>query len=147
MSKKVFKILIAVILIMGVGAAAVGCSLLAPASTTAAGGTTTATTEPVSGWRAILTNYGTWIWLVILAVAFYFLLIRPQRVRSKKAQELVSSLQRGNEIVTIGGLFGRIKDVRDDTVIITIASGVDIKISKSAIARTISFSSTDIQNK
>ncbi|MCJ7728239.1 MAG: preprotein translocase subunit YajC [Actinobacteria bacterium] len=68
-------------------------------------------------------------------VAFYFLLIRPQRTRSKKAQELMSSLQRGDEVVTIGGIHGRIKDIREDVIIMTIASGVDIKINKSAVSR------------
>ncbi|MBC8386928.1 MAG: preprotein translocase subunit YajC [Actinobacteria bacterium] len=80
-------------------------------------------------------SYGTWIWLAILVVAFYFLLIRPQRTRSKKAQELMSSLQRGDEVVTIGGIHGRIKDIREDAIIITIASGVDVKVNKSAVSR------------
>jgi len=68
-------------------------------------------------------------------VAFYFLLIRPQRVRSKKAKDLMTSLQRGDEVVTIGGFHGRIKDIRDDSIIITIASGVDVKVSKSAVSK------------
>lgn len=82
-------------------------------------------------------KYGTWIWLVVLVVAFYFLLIRPQRQRSKTQQDLLGNLQRGDEIVTVGGIFGKIKDVGSDSLIITISSGVDIKISKSAIARKI----------
>jgi preprotein translocase subunit YajC len=142
MSKRLIKIIIANVLIIAIGAITMGCSLLYPTSTTTAatvaGQTTTTTAAPATGWRAIFSSYGTWIWLIILAVAFYFLLIRPQRTRSKKAQELMSSLKRGDEIVTIGGIFGRIKDVREDTIIITIAGGVDVKITKSAIARTIS---------
>ncbi|MBM3709099.1 MAG: preprotein translocase subunit YajC [Actinobacteria bacterium] len=113
-----------------------GCTLFPAATDTAAGGTTT-TTEPPTGWRAIFANYGTWIWLAILAVAFYFLLIRPQRMRSRKAQDLMSSIKRGDEIVTIGGFYGRVKDVRDDTIIITIAGGVDVKVAKSAISRVV----------
>lgn len=90
-----------------------------------------------TGLSSIFMNYGTWIWLAILAVAFYFLLIRPQRMRSKKAQELMSGLHRGDEIVTIGGFYGRIKEVRDDVIIITIAGGVDVKVTKSAIAKKV----------
>jgi preprotein translocase subunit YajC len=78
-----------------------------------------------------------WIWMAVIVAAFYFLLIWPQRKKNKESQQLLSGLQRGDEIVTIGGFHGRIKDVRDDVVIITIASGVDVKISKSAIARKI----------
>ena len=47
----------------------------------------------------------------------------------------MASLQRGDEVVTIGGFHGRIKDIRDDALIITIASGVDVKISKSAVSK------------
>ncbi|MBC8390210.1 MAG: preprotein translocase subunit YajC [Actinobacteria bacterium] len=86
----------------------------------------------------MFSSYGTWIWLAILAVAFYFLLIRPQRQRTKKAQELSSSLQRGDEVVTVGGFHGRIKDIRDDSIIITIASGVDVKINKSSVSKKVS---------
>jgi preprotein translocase subunit YajC len=99
--------------------------------------TTTAETETQepTGFAKIFASYGTWVWLAILVVAFYFLLIRPQRVRSKKAQELMSSLQRGDEVVTIGGFHGRIKDIREDVIIVTIASGVDVKINKSAVSK------------
>ncbi|MEA2016264.1 MAG: preprotein translocase subunit YajC [Actinomycetota bacterium] len=94
-------------------------------------------TGEVSATTNFLTNYGTWIWLAILGVAFYFLLIRPQRVRTKKAKDLMSSLQRGDEVVTIGGFFGRIKDVREDVIIVTIASGVDVKVNRSAISKKV----------
>jgi len=149
MSKKVISIIILCIVAIGLIAALAGCSMLFPTATSATqAGATTATTEAPTGWRAIFANYGTWIWLVILGVAFYFLLIRPQRTRSKKAQDLMSSLKRGDEIVTIGGFYGRIKDVRDDTIIITIAGGVDVKMAKSAIARVVTTQGTvDTQNK
>jgi preprotein translocase subunit YajC len=152
MSKRLIKIIIASVLIIAIGAITMGCSLLYPTSTTTAatvaGQTTTTTAPAATGWKAIFSSYGTWIWLIILAVAFYFLLIRPQRTRSKKAQELMSGLKRGDEIVTVGGIYGRIKDVREDNIIITIAGGVDINITKGAIARTISSSQgTDTSTK
>jgi len=138
MSKKIVSVILVCIIAIGIVFAVTGCTGLFPvAGTTAAGGETVATTEAPTGWKAIFANYGTWIWLAVLAVAFYFLLIRPQRMRSKKAQDLMGNLKRGDEIVTIGGFFGRIKDVRDDSVIITIAGGVDVKITKSAVARNL----------
>ncbi len=140
MSKKIVAIIVACVLLIGISAVFVGCSALFPTTTTAAAtaaGATTATTEAPTGFKAIFASYGTWIWLVVLAVAFYFLLIRPQRTRSKKAQDLLRSIQRGDEIVTIGGFYGRVKDVREDSVIITIAGGVDVKITKSAVARNL----------
>ena len=103
---------------------------------TAEGSTTVATnpdgTPVEQSWFA---TYGTWIWLIILVVAFYFLLIRPQRQRTKTQQDLLGNLQRGDEILTVGGIYGRVKDVGGDSLIITISSGVDVKISKSAVAK------------
>lgn len=135
--RRLISIFIISMLVIIVGLSSFACF---PAETTgetaeAAEGAEAGTEE--TGLSSIFMNYGTWIWLAILAVAFYFLLIRPQRMRSKKAQELMSGLQRGDEIVTIGGFYGRIKEVRDDVIIITIAGGVDIKMTKSAIAKKV----------
>jgi len=138
LSKKIISILSITVLIIFIGSLSVACL---PAATTeeetTQNGETAAGTETqqASGWQAIFANYGTWIWLALLVVAFYFLLIRPQRVRSKKAQEMMASLQRGDEVITIGGFHGRIKDIREDALIITIASGVDVKINKSAVSK------------
>jgi len=132
LSKKIISILIISILVIIIGSSAVACLPL----TTEEGGTTEGEqAEGPGGFADIFASYGTWVWLAILVVAFYFLLIRPQRVRSKKAQELASSLQRGDEVVTVGGFHGRIKDIREDVIIVTIASGVDVKINKSSVSR------------
>ena len=134
LSKRIISILIVSILIISLGSLTIACF---PTTTATEEGETaeSAETEEAGTFASIFTNYGTWIWLAVLVVAFYFLLIRPQRVRSKKAQELMSSLQRGDEVVTIGGFHGRIKDIRDDAIIVTIASGVDVKVSKSAVSK------------
>jgi len=138
MSKKIIAVIVACVLLAGISAVFVGCTGLFPTATAATvAGATTATTAAPTGFQAIFASYGTWIWLIVLAVAFYFLLIRPQRTRSKKAQDLLRSIQRGDEIVTIGGLYGRVKDVREDSVIVTIAGGVDVKITKGAVARNL----------
>lgn len=133
LSKRIISILIISILVISIGFSAVACSLIATPEKE--GTTEVAQTAEPGGFANIFASYGTWVWLAILVVAFYFLLIRPQRTRSKKAQELMSSLQRGDEVVTIGGIHGRIKDIREDAIIMTIASGVDIKINKSAVSK------------
>ena len=133
---KIIIVTVVIALIIFIGIISSGCQLLMP--TASSGSTTVATnadgTVVQQSWLA---KYGTWIWLVVLVVAFYFLLIRPQRQRSKTQQDLLGNLQRGDEIVTVGGIFGRIKDVSGESIIITISSGVDIKITKSAIAKKI----------
>jgi len=133
---KIIIIAVIAVSIILIGIVASGCNLLVP---TAAGGSTTVATnaDGTVVQPSFLAKYGTWIWLIVLVVAFYFLLIRPQRTRAKTQQDLLGNIQRGDEIVTVGGIFGKVKDVSGDSLIITISSGVDVKITKSAIAKKI----------
>ena len=135
-SKKMIAIIVLSIMLISLSAFSVSCLPVTGTTDTAAEGGTAAAEEP-TGFAGLFAQYGTWIWLAILVVAFYFLLIRPQRTRSKKAQELMSSLTRGDEVVTAGGFHGRIKDIRDDVIVITIASGVDVKVSKSSVSKKV----------
>ena len=135
-SKKMIAIIVLSIMLISLSAFSVSCLPITGAAD-GASETTGAPAEEATGFAAIFAQYGTWIWLAILVVAFYFLLIRPQRTRSKKAQELVSSLARGDEVVTAGGFHGRIKDIRDDFLVMTIASGVDVKVNKSYVSEKV----------
>lgn len=72
--------------------------------------------------------------MVGLIVVFYFLLWRPQSKRAKEHRELVGGLQKGDEIVSSGGILGRIKRVEEKFIEMTIAEGVDIKIQRSAVS-------------
>ena len=65
---------------------------------------------------------------------FYFLLWRPQSKRAKEHRNLISSLDKGDEVVTNGGIAGRIVRVKDDFVVLQIADGVEIKVQKVAVA-------------
>jgi preprotein translocase subunit YajC len=123
------------IILIVVSSFAVACFPIAGTGTAAEEGA--APEEEPTGFAGIFAKYGTWIWLAILVVAFYFLLIRPQRMRSRKSQELMSSLTRGDEVVTAGGFHGRIKEIRDDVIIITIASGVDVKVNKASVSKKV----------
>lgn len=73
--------------------------------------------------------------IILLFVIFYFLLIRPQQQQQKKRKEMLSNLQKGNRVVTIGGIYGIIKDVREDTVVVRIADNVNVKMTRSGIER------------
>ena len=135
-SKKMIAIIVLSIMLISLSAFSVSCLPVTGAENGAAETGTAAADEP-TGFAAIFAQYGTWVWLAILVVAFYFLLIRPQRTRSKKSQELMSSLTRGDEVVTAGGFHGRIKDIRDDFIVITIASGVDVKVNKTSVSKKV----------
>jgi len=135
---RLISVLILIVLVIGLASFAVSCiPLTTDGTTTATDSSTAATEEEATGFAALFAKYGTWIWMAILVVAFYFLLIRPQRMRTKKAQELMDSLSRGDEVVTAGGFHGRIKDIRDNILIITIASGVDVKVNKASVNKKV----------
>lgn len=64
---------------------------------------------------------------------FYFLLIRPQRKRARQQQELVTNLQLGDRVQTIGGIMGQVRSLEEDSVVIELEYG-SIRIAKRAIA-------------
>ena len=70
-------------------------------------------------------------------VIFYFLLIRPQAKRAKEHRNLVSALAKGDEVITNGGIVGKITKVNDDFVSLAIADGVEIMIQKQAVASVV----------
>jgi len=74
------------------------------------------------------------IFLVLLFVVFYFLLIRPQMKRAKEHRTMVAALAKGDEVVTNGGLLGRITKVGDSFVSMEIADGLEVKVQKQALA-------------
>ncbi|MDI6713228.1 MAG: preprotein translocase subunit YajC [Anaerosomatales bacterium] len=82
-------------------------------------------------------QYGQLFSLVLLVVAFYFLLIRPQVKRQKEQQQLMASLEVGDRVVTIGGMYGTIVALADDTVDLKVAEGVVVTYARSAIARKV----------
>src|SRR5687768_15853145 len=74
------------------------------------------------------------IWLVApLFLIFYFMIIRPQQKQQQKLQELVTSLKINDEIVTNGGIIGRIKEIRETSFIIQSAEKTFLEIGKSAV--------------
>jgi preprotein translocase subunit YajC len=73
--------------------------------------------------------------LILLFVVFYFLLIRPQQKRAKQQKQFLDNLKKGDDVVTSGGLYGKITGLTDTTVTIEIAEKVRVKIAKSAVAQ------------
>ena len=72
--------------------------------------------------------------LIVIFAVFYFMLIRPQMKRSKEHRALVSQLGKGDEVVTNGGLLGRITDVTDSFVTLELADNVQVKLQRQAVA-------------
>ena len=72
--------------------------------------------------------------LVFMFAIFYFLLIRPQQKKAKEHKVLLEAMKKGDNVVTAGGVHGKVSAVENDIVTLEIASGVNIKITKSYIA-------------
>jgi preprotein translocase subunit YajC len=75
--------------------------------------------------------------LPLMLVVFYFLLIRPQQKRHKEHQSMLSKLATGDEVVTAGGLLGRVTEVGDTFVTVEIADGVRIKVQRQQITQLV----------
>ena len=75
--------------------------------------------------------------LIIIFFIFYFLLILPQQRKQKSHQMMLEGLKRGDKVVTIGGIFGKIVNIKGDIVTLEIANEVRVEIAKSAISRKI----------
>ncbi len=72
--------------------------------------------------------------LILFVVIFYFFILRPQKKRQKSHDNLIASLTRGDRIITAGGFFGIVREVKEDSVIIEIAEGTKARILKSSIS-------------
>ncbi len=71
--------------------------------------------------------------LAIFVLIFYFFIIRPQKKRDKQQKNMIDSISRGDQVITIGGFYGTVREVRDDSFQIEIAEGVRVTILKSAV--------------
>jgi len=74
------------------------------------------------------------IMLVIFGLIFYFMLIRPQSKRAKEHKSMVDALQKGDEVISSGGLAGKITDVDETFIKLKIADNVEVSIQRNAIA-------------
>lgn len=74
---------------------------------------------------------------LLMIVVFYFLLIRPQQKRHKEHQNMLAKIAAGDEVVTAGGILGRVTEVGDGFVGIEIADGVRIKVQKAQITQLV----------
>lgn len=72
---------------------------------------------------------------ILIFVLFYFLILRPQQKQSKKKDEMLKSLKRGDNVITSGGIYGKIVNISEDEIVtLEISKGVSIRISRSGIA-------------
>lgn len=69
-----------------------------------------------------------------IAIIFYFFMIRPQQKRQKNQKEFIGSIKKGDMVVTIGGMHGRVVSIEDDSVVLEVDRGARIKFDKTSIS-------------
>ncbi len=72
--------------------------------------------------------------MIALLVGLYFLMIRPQSKRAKEHRDLVTKLGKGDEVITSGGILGKITNISDDFISLVIAEGIEVKVQRNAIS-------------
>lgn len=83
-----------------------------------------------------MSSTGTLVYVLGLVLVFYLIFYRPQKRQQEKRNEVLSQLQVGEEIFTIGGILGTITEIGDETVKINVGNGVEIEFTKTAIGGT-----------
>ena len=76
--------------------------------------------------------------LLLIIVVFYFFMIRPQMKRQKEVRQFRESLAKGDKVVTTGGIYGKIVEVKETVIILEIAKDVEIKVDKNGIIKDMS---------
>ena len=84
----------------------------------------------ILGSSSFLGQYG---FLILMFVAMYFLMIRPQQKRAKEQKNMMEALAKGNEVVTAGGVLGKITKISDAYVTLEVSSGAELVVQKNAI--------------
>jgi len=78
-------------------------------------------------------DYSFWIMMIAVFGIMYFFMIRPQNKKQKEIQKFRNSLEVGQKVITAGGIHGKIKDIKDSTILLEIADNVKINIDKSSV--------------
>ncbi len=78
-------------------------------------------------------GFASFVPLILIMVIFYFLLIRPQQKRIKEHRAVIEALKKGDKIITGGGFYGTVTDVKDDFLKVEIADGVRVKVKRDTV--------------
>ena len=80
-------------------------------------------------------SWSMWIMLALIFVVMWFFMIRPQRKQQKELQNFRDALKKGDKVVTIGGIYGTVAEIKEDSVLIEVDNNVKIRVSKQALVK------------
>ena len=75
--------------------------------------------------------------LVLMFVVLYFVMIRPQMRKQKEAKAMIDALAKGDEVVTVGGMLGKITKINDNSLSVEVATGVEVQIQRNAVVQVL----------
>ncbi|MBD5349365.1 MAG: preprotein translocase subunit YajC [Bacteroides sp.] len=87
------------------------------------------------------------IMIVLLVVIFYFFMIRPQQKRQKEINKFREGIQRGDRVITSGGIHGKVRDIKENAFVIEVANGVNITVDKNFIYPSVQEAQSDTVQK
>ena len=99
------------------------------------------------GSNAAASSWSSLIMIALIIVVFYFFIIRPQSKKQKEMKKFRDSITAGDKVITAGGIYGKVKDVKDTTVVLEIADNVRITIDKGSIYANVADSNAANANK
>ncbi len=80
-------------------------------------------------------SWSMWVMLILIFVVMWFFMIRPQRKQQKELQEFRDGLKKGDKIVTIGGIYGTVVEVKETSLLIEVDKNVKIRVAKSSVVK------------
>lgn len=78
---------------------------------------------------------GFWIMIILLFVVMYFFMIRPQRKQQKELEKFRNELKKGDKVVTVGGIFGTVDEIKENSILIKVDGEIKLRVSKNAIQK------------
>ena len=78
-------------------------------------------------------SWSFWVMMLLIFVVFYFFMIRPQTKKQKELQKQRENMKKGDKVVTAGGIYGEIKEVQENALLITVSKDVTIKVAKESV--------------
>jgi preprotein translocase subunit YajC len=92
-----------------------------------------------------MSSYSGILMMVLIFVVFYFFMIRPQSKRQKEIKKQREAMQPGDKVVTSGGIYGKVKEIKETTVVVEIADNVRIKVDKNSVFATAEDAQTEVK--
>ena len=96
-----------------------------------------AQTAPAAAGADMQSSLMSMLPLVLMFVVLYFVMIRPQMKKQKEAKAMIDALAKGDEVVTVGGMLGKISKISDNALGLEVASGVEVQIQRNAVVQVL----------